>query len=47
MDKCVRDMKAIVGGVGAGLKLNEVKWSLVANLFASDNVLLAESAKDL
>lgn len=33
--------------MGAGLKMNGVKWSLIASLFANDTVLLAEIEKEL
>lgn len=43
----MREMKAGVGSVGAGLKLSVVEWSLVANIFADNTVLFAESEKKL
>ncbi len=47
MDGCIREVKATVGKIGAGLKLNGVDWSVTACLFADDTVLLAESEKKL
>ncbi len=43
VDRCMREMKAKVGKVGARLKLNGVDWSIAACLFVDDTVLLAES----
>lgn len=40
-------MKARVGNLGAGLRLNEVKWSLVVGLSAYDMMLLAENEREL
>ncbi len=47
INRCMREMKAKVGKVGARLKLNGVDWSVAACLFADDTVLLAESERDL
>ncbi len=47
MDECMREVTAKVGKIGAGLKLNGVEWSVTANLFADDTVLLAESEREL
>ncbi len=47
MDGCMREVKAKVGKIGAGLKLNGVDWSVTACLFADDTVLLAESEREL
>ncbi len=47
MDGCMRKMKAKVGNVAAGLKVNGVDWSMVAYLFADDTVLLSESEGEL
>ncbi len=47
MDGCMREMKAKVGKIGARLKLNRVDWSVVPCLFLDDNVLLAESEREL
>ncbi len=43
----MREVKAKVGKIGAGLKLNGVDWSVTACLFADDTVLLAESERVL
>ncbi len=42
MDGCMREMKAKVGNVGAGLKVHGVGWSKVACLFADDTVACRE-----
>ncbi len=47
IDRCVREMKAKVGKIGARLKLNGVVWSLSACLFVDGTVLLAESEREL
>lgn len=47
MDGCLREMKERVDSLGARLKLNVVKWSLIASLFAEDTVFLAESEKEM
>ncbi len=41
------EMKAKVGKIGVGMKLNGVDWSVAACLFADDTVLLAESEREL
>ncbi len=46
MDGCMREVKAKVGKIDAGLKLNGVDWSVAACLFADDIVLLAESERE-
>ncbi len=44
----MRKVKAKVGKIGAGLKINGMGWSAVtACLFADDTVLLAESEREL
>ncbi len=43
----MREVKAKVGKIGAGLKLNGVDWSVTACLFVDDTVLLAESEREL
>ncbi len=47
INKCMREMKAKVGKVGARLKLNGVDWSVAACLLVDDTVLLAESESKL
>ncbi len=47
MDGCMREVRAKVRKIGAGLKLNGVDWSVTACLFADDTVLLAESEREL
>ncbi len=46
-DGCMREVKAKVGKIGAGLKMNGMGWSVTACLFADDTVLLAESEREL
>lgn len=36
---CVKEMKSRVGSLGAGLKLNGVKWYVESSLFADDTVV--------
>ncbi len=43
----MREMKAKMGKIGVGLKLNGVDWSVTACLVADDTVLLAESERGL
>ncbi len=38
MDGCIREVKAKVGKIGAGLKLNGMGWLVIACLFADDSV---------
>ncbi len=47
MDGCMREVKAKVGKLGAGLKMNGMGWSVTACLFADDTALLAESEREL
>ena len=35
----MREMKAKVGNVKAGLKINRIGWAVVACLFADDSVI--------
>ncbi len=43
----MREMKAIVGSVGAGLRFERKKTSVVTCLFADETVFLGESKGDL
>ncbi len=43
----MREVKAKVGKMGTGLKVNRVDWSVTACLFVDDTVLLAESKREL
>lgn len=47
MDDSVREMKALVSGLDARLRLKGIKWSLLASLFADDTVQLAETISQL
>ncbi len=47
MSGCMREIKAKIGKIGAGLKLNGVDWSVAACLFVDDTMLLAESERKL
>ena len=39
MDGCMKEIKANVGNVGARLKINGIRWAVVACLFADDTVV--------
>ncbi len=43
----MREMKAKLGKIGAGLRVNAVDWSVIVCLFADDTVLLADSEREL
>ena len=46
MNGLVREVKDPVGNVGAKLKLNGERQTIVASLFAVNTVLLAETAME-